>query len=497
LSYILETNTNFFGLRILKLKIETSPRDDHQVKIVAELDSETLVRFMHRAAKKIAKQTKIPGFRPGKAPFEIIVRSVGEKYVEQEALELLIDEYYPKAIAEAGVEPLYPGSIEEIISTDPPKFSFIVPLKPEVELCDYKTIRKEYEPEEVTEEEVNEVLSNFQRGYATANPAERPIEEGDLVYLTYTGKLTQPEEGDEGILMKDAPIQVVVGSDGPEAANEPYEGFSKELIGLEAEQEKTFTYSYPEDTLLKELQGKEVEFTVNIQSIKEMELPELDDEFAKSLGGNFETMEDFRKSIVEQLDSNKKSEYEQTYNLELVDSIIEQSTIKYPPQMIEEEIESVLKGVEEDIARQRMDLDTYLKLRDIEKDEFIENEIKPIASQRLERSLILDKIAEVEKVEIDNDKLKSSVAETMISLQSTPQFADYKKKGGTKAMQDLAQAVTFDTANRLLSEGILQRLKDIATGDFEKSQETLEKVKAEDVTETPAENTEESPADEA
>ncbi|HEX9029102.1 MAG TPA: trigger factor family protein, partial [Anaerolineales bacterium] len=116
------------------MKLETEVRDDHQVRLITEIEPDQYEKSKHKAARKIANETRIPGFRPGKAPYDMVRRYIGEAKINSEALELLMDAVYPEAIKEAGIEPFGPGSLEEILSTEPVKFAFLVPLAPTVNL---------------------------------------------------------------------------------------------------------------------------------------------------------------------------------------------------------------------------------------------------------------------------------------------------------------------------------------------------------------------------
>ncbi|MCE1253887.1 MAG: trigger factor family protein, partial [Anaerolineae bacterium] len=116
------------------MKIETQPIENHQIKVVAELEGESLEPYKQRAARQIARDAKIPGFRPGKAPFAVIKRLYGEELIEKQAVEIMIDDIYPKVLEEANIKPGGAGSLEDIISSNPPKFSFLIPLMPETKL---------------------------------------------------------------------------------------------------------------------------------------------------------------------------------------------------------------------------------------------------------------------------------------------------------------------------------------------------------------------------
>ena len=137
------------------MKIETQPLEDRQVKIIAEFDTETLEDYSRRAARKLSRETRVPGFRPGKAPIDLIRRMIGEEAIQQPAVAMIVDDHYAKVLAEANVEPSGPGTLEEVISLDPPKFAFVVPLRPEVKLGDYHSIRLPYEPPTVSDVEID------------------------------------------------------------------------------------------------------------------------------------------------------------------------------------------------------------------------------------------------------------------------------------------------------------------------------------------------------
>jgi len=165
------------------LKIEVQSQEDHQVKIIAEFETSQLEEYKIHAARKLGQNTRVPGFRPGKVPIDILRRVIGEETIQQQAIEDLIDEQYPKVLDEAEIKPSGAGSLEELISLDPPKFSFLVPLEPEVHLGNYKDTRLEYNLEPVTDQEITEYLNQMRTTYATAEPVERPATEGDLVYI--------------------------------------------------------------------------------------------------------------------------------------------------------------------------------------------------------------------------------------------------------------------------------------------------------------------------
>lgn len=459
------------------MKIETQPLEDRQVKIVAEFDSDTFEEYKRRAARKISQNVRIPGFRPGKAPIDLIRRIYGEEAIQQEAIELLVDEQYPKVLEEADVDPSGPGSLEEIVSTDPPKFTFLIPLKPEVQLGNYQELRVPYEPKPVTDEEVEEFLQRMRRNYATAEPVERPVEDGDLVYVDLAGDLVDPQEGEDPAVFPERPAQFLIGETDEEERTWPFPGFEEHLKGLSENEEKTIRYTFAEDNPDEALRGKEVEFKVKVNSIKRLILPELDDEFAKTLG-NFDTLDDVRKAIREQMEANNNAEYERDYFNRVIDEIINQATIAFPPQMVEEEEKHVIDHLKQDLGRQGMDFDAYLKLLGKERDEYVEEVIRPAAIKRVQRSLVLDELAKAEKIELSQEDVDQAISGTMAQLDQIP-----RKGKKSRLPENFVNAMAYDAISRVYNQRILERVKAIATGQAEAKVETESEASVETVEE--------------
>lgn len=443
------------------MKIETQPREDQQITIIAEFDLETLEQFKHRAARKLAGTVRIPGFRPGKAPYDLVRRTVGDAALVEEAVELLVDDQYPQVLKEAGIEPSGSGALEEVVSLDPPTFRFVVPLKPEVVLGDYRSIRKEYTPEPIEDQDIDRVLKNLQQSYGTTEAVERPAQVGDVVGINFSATVVNPQEGENATLIENTPEQVLVSTYDDGTVEWPYHGFSLELVGLSAGDVKTFRHAFAEEEPAEEFRGKEIEFSISVNEVKSLTVPELTDEFATTVGP-FENLEGLRTSIRAELDTNKNRSYTQNYLRELVDQVIEMSTVKYPPQMLEDEIHEVLHSFEHQLADQNMDLETYLKTQEKTREAFIEEEVKPVAIRRLVRALVLDELSRSENIILDTDELMQEVSNT---LQQMNQYGELNRIPKGVSRRDFTNALAMDTASRLMNEKIMNRLKAIATGE--------------------------------
>lgn len=435
--------------------------EDQQVRLTVELDQAVMDDFKTRAVRRISSKSKISGFRPGKAPLDVVKRLYGDEVVEEEAIELLINDIYPKLLKEAEINPAAPGKLEKVESKNPPKFVFMVPLEPEVKLGDYFSIRKEYVIQEVTDEEVEKVLHQLQLNYSTAVPVERESQNGDLVDLKITAKIIKPGKDENPDILKDSPYQVILGEKNESKEEKfPFAGFDDLLIGLNSNSEKVLTHKYPDSSSFDKLKGKEVDFAVKVQTIRELKKPELNDEFAKNIG-NEKTMTELRDAIKKDLAASKQHEYDHKYMDELIDQVVAISKIHYPPQVLEEENERVLDNFKQNIASQNLDLDTYLKMNQIDKEKFMAEDIQSAAKHQLEQYLVLEQIRKEEKIELQKEALQEEYSRSFSEIQATADMQKLRRQFTTKG---LANRILLQAANRLMNKRVEDRLKDIATG---------------------------------
>jgi trigger factor len=451
------------------LKFEKKNLDNHQVEITVETDEEQFKKSKGKAAREISKESKIPGFRPGKAPYDVVLRIYGEDYIEERAVELMINELYPQIIKEADIKPYGPGKLDDILEKNPPKFKLTIPLEPVVELADYKTLKVPYKLPKTTEKEIEAVLKNLQTNYATAEEVDRPSESGDLVTAVINAVMTKPDEGQDAQILKDTPHQAILGEN-TEEEQFPFKGFSDNMIGMSKGEEKEFTHKYPKDSDYEHLRGKEVKFTVRLETVKKLVKPKLDDEFAKTLG--LDDLKTVKESIQLQLETEKRNEYDNEYYDDLLDKLVKKSVVKYPPLALEDEINDVLSNFESNLAKQNLDLDTYLKINSREREDFIEKDIKPAAQKRLEHALVMDEVGRTEKIELDQAELQQEYARSFMQMQNAPDFQKLQKQFTT---QKLANVTVMQAASRLMNLKTLEQLKAYASGEMEAKAKEAEK----------------------
>ncbi|MBI3739900.1 MAG: trigger factor [Chloroflexi bacterium] len=448
------------------MKFEKTIQDDHQAQVVVEVEPDRLEAARRRAARKLAERGKIPGFRPGKAPYEVIRRYYGDEAIYEQAVDLLVDEVYPVMLKEAEIEPAAAGSLNKIDGTDLPKFTFKVPLAPKVELGNYQKIRLPYEFQAPGPEKLDQALEELQQMYGTTETVEREVQEGDYVLVDLKSEKESLTRGGFATIIRKE-----------DRDNEfPFPGFARQLLGLKAGEAKTISHAFPKDFSDETLAGETVDIEATVKTVRSMTLPEINDDFAKMVG-QYESLDALKEVLTKDIEARARAAYDDEYFPQLIDKIKETATIKYAPQTVNHEAEHVVDDLRQRLAQQGLDLETYYKMRNTDAAKFFEEEAKPVAIKRLERSLILDEVSRQEKIEVDNASLDQEFNNTLTDLQM--QGINFNSiRGGKQGQQRVAEAVAMESASRLLTRRTLDRLKAIATGEYksEKKVEGTEEV---------------------
>jgi trigger factor len=471
------------------LKIQSEPREDQQLTLTVEFEESELDAFKQKAARQIARRVRIPGFRPGKAPYPIILRTVGENAVVEQAVELLVDEKYPEIIKEADIHPYGPGSLEEIVQLDPPVLKFVVPLEADVTLGDYQSIKHPYEPREINDQEIEDVIKEQQQRQAILTPVERPAEAGDAVTIQLKADRVEEDDDAGKILIPQRSTDILVHAEDDSSSEWPFNGFSQKLLGVKTGDEISFSYVYPEDYEYESMRGVNAEFNIAVEGVKSRQLPELNDEFAAAVG-DFETLDALRKAIHDDLETQAHNEYHQTYDEAVLDELVEISTIKYPPQMLENEVHSVIEGFERRMEQQGITMDLYKKTRNLD-DEGLHAEAHPIAEKRLRRALVLAELAKVENIQISPDELQHETQRTISYLSQNLTKEDSRQFNDQRVLSNLVGNILSE----MVTGRATQRLREIASDGIYQAPQPLLETPSDTIPEEPLESvTEAEPA---
>lgn len=415
------------------MNIEKQPLENHHIKLAIQVEESDWEKAKRLAARQLSKRVKIPGFRPGKAPYNTVLRQVGEGNITQEALEAIIEDTYKQALKEAEIEPYGPGDLEQIEEYDPPVLEFTIPLQPEVELGDYKALDIAYEPPGADEEEIDDIIASMQRQNAVSESVDRPAEEGDIVYMRVSAKRIGVEDDEEASVIDQQFSSARLGQKDSATDHQFFPGFSEHLEGMAADDEKTFTYTYPDDHEDEELQGEEVEFQIVVTSVQGYTLPDLDDEFAQMVS-EFDTYAEMRADIQAELEEQAKAQYDLDYQAQVIEKVVAESKLKYPPQVVEDEKAELIAGLEARLEHQGMSKDIYLRLRG-QSEEELEEEMDSSALKNARQSMVLLEIAETEKLEPDQDELTETLdsAIEIATEDMTPQEIREAREDGRLA----------------------------------------------------------------
>lgn len=405
------------------MNIERKDLENAQVELTITVDEKRVEEAKKAAARKLAREVKIPGFRPGKAPYHIIVQRVGEAAVLEEALETLVPKVVEEAIEQEGIEPWSYRYIDlNVESLSPLTIKAIVPLPPKVELGDLSSIEIEQEDIEVTEDEINAVLENLREQRAMLMPTTGPAEYGDVATIDLVGTLVSGEtvlelKGHEVELQpmfeeEEETSEIAVA--GEEEKPQPKPDIMRKLKGMVLNQTKEFTLTYPEDWPDDRIAGRTVMYKATLLDLKRRVLPELDDELAQAVG-DFETIEDLRNQVRENLYEEARQAARSRLVEQVLDKVAEVSTIVYPPAMVEAVIDSRLHELEHQLQVYGLNLEQYLQMLNKTLDDLRE-EYREAAEKDLRRELVLYEYAKERNIEIEQDEYQKEASMALTNL---------------------------------------------------------------------------------
>src|SRR5688572_15678085 len=422
------------------VKVAAQEIEHSQVVLDIEVEDERLERAVDQAYKRIVQRINVPGFRKGKAPRALVERMVGREALVEDAVEQLVPQVVEDAVKQQELVMVARPSLE-VVSTQPLQVKATVPVQPKVELGDYKSLKIEATPSEVTDEQVDRVVERLQESNATWEPVERAAELGD--YKSLKIEATPSEVTDEQVdrvverlqesnatwepveraaelgdrvaidvlakagettVMESKDAEYVVSAEGPQ----PAEGFALAIVGMQAEESKTVTLKLPDEHRNKELAGQEAEFEITVHWVKAKVLPELDDGLPSTVGTEHDSLEQLRGAIRENLSAREEHERRVSHEEKVVDSVVEQAAVDLPPQLVEEEAGRLVQQLAQNLERQGIPLQSYLRFTQKTEEQF-RAEMMAQAERSVRRSEVLNAIALAEGIEIADDEIREQL----------------------------------------------------------------------------------------
>lgn len=366
--------------------------------LTVEVSADKFNEALDQAFKKVVKDVQLPGFRKGRVPRGLFEQRFGVESLYQDAVDIVLPEAYTAAVEETGISPVDQPSIDitQIERGQPLIFTAEVTVKPEVKLGDYKGLEVEEEDTTVTDEDVNaEIEKERQRLAELVVKEEGTVEEGDTVVIDFEGFIG--DEAFEGGAGKNHSLEIGSGSFIP--------GFEDQLIGKENNAETEVNVTFPENYHAEDLAGKEAVFKVTIHEIKAKELPELDDEFAKDVDEDVETLAELTEKIKERLENQKKTTAENKKRESLINQASENAEIDIPEVMIENEVDRMLREFEQRIQQQGMTLEMYTQFSGQDEDQ-LKEQMREDAGKRVKTNLVLEAIYDQEGLEVTDEDVE-------------------------------------------------------------------------------------------
>ena len=376
-------------------------KEKSQGELKTTVEGEAWQKAQKKAFKKLAKKVNLPGFRPGQAPEALVKKQISSQNILMEAIDDVAGDALTAGITEHDLELVARPSLDiDSIDEEKVTFKFIVTVKPEVKLGQYKGLEITKEDATVTEEDINAEITALQEKFADLVLKEDgAVENGDTAVIDFEG--FKDGVAFEGGKADEYPLVIGSGSFIP--------GFEEQLIGMKSEETKDINVTFPETYQVEDLAGAPVVFKVTVHDIKSKELPEANDELVKQADiKDVETLEAFKEYSRKNLEVSKKNQAENKFESEILTAITENAEVEIPDVMIEEETDSLVKDFEQRLQSQGISLDQFKQMTG-QTDEMIRGEMGKDAFNKVKVRLVLEAVAAEEKIEITDEDINAEM----------------------------------------------------------------------------------------
>ncbi|MBT4722849.1 trigger factor [Candidatus Falkowbacteria bacterium] len=387
----------------------------NELELTIEISHDELKPFLESSVEEISKSKAIAGFRPGKAPYDVVVKEVGEMPIYQSAANDAIAKYYYEAITKEGLDPVDQPKVETIklAPNNPFIFKATIALLPKIEIADLEKLSvKPVEEVKVEEKEIEKTLEQIKNMRAKETLQDKAAEKEDKIDLSFEGFMDNvPVEG-----AKAEKHSLIIGK------GQMIPGFEDNLIGLKKDEDKEFELTFPKDYHDKKLQDKKITFKVKVLAVYKMELPELNDELAKGFG--FKDLAGLKGNITNNIKTEKENKAKQKKELEIIELILEKSKFEDIPEvMITNETHKMVHEMEDNLTKQGMNMKDYLThLKKTEAE--LRLDFVPDALKRIKTGLVIRQIAIDKKMEATEEEIKAEKEKTIAQYKLNPQTAE-------------------------------------------------------------------------
>jgi trigger factor len=428
---------------------KTTELDDSRVRVDVEVPAEALERALKSAAAELGREIRVPGFRSGKVPPEVVLQQVGREAVMDEALRRGLPEWYEEAVADAGITTV--GDPQLDLSDLPEKgsplaFTIEVGVVPPARLGDYKGLEVGRREPSVEPQEVQAELERLRESLASLETVDRAAARGDFLVIDFVG--TIDGEAFEGGEARGHLVELGSGRLIP--------GFEEQLEGASAGDEREVKVTFPEDYQAEHLAGKDASFEVQVKEVKEKRLPELDDDFAVEAGG-YDSLDELRAELEQRIGEAEERNIESEFREAAVDAAVASSQVEVPHELVHAKAHEMWHRTARRLAAQGIDPNQYLAMTGKTEEE-LATEAEPDAEQALKREAVLAAIVKAEGIEVSDDEVSQALRDA-----AGPDASDKQLKRALKRArkQGAEEALREDIAMRKAVDLLVESAKPI------------------------------------
>lgn len=398
-----------------------------RASVAVEVPADDIRKAVARAARAMARELRMPGFRRGKAPPSLIIQRLGFAPVLEEAIREALPEWYERALLDSAVSPIGDPSIE-MVSTpeaegEPLEFKFEVGVRPAAKLGEYRGLEVGREEAEVPDDVIDREIERIRDGFARLEPVERPAAAGDSLLIDFEGLI-------DGAAFQGGKAEdylLALGS------GQLIEGFEEQLLGVAPGAERDVEVAFPADYQTDDLAGREAVFKVEVKEVREKILPELDDEFAAG-ASEFDTLEELRDDIREKVAQTLAGRAEEDFRVAAVDAAVDAAKVEVPDELATARATERLERMERQLAGRGLDPSAFLQMQGKTREELIE-ESKPDAERELKREAVVSAIAAAEGIEVSDEEMVEALEHSAEHERTTPEkLLERLRKNGRDAM---------------------------------------------------------------
>ncbi|MFA6435928.1 MAG: trigger factor [Candidatus Gracilibacteria bacterium] len=393
------------------MKVTVSAPKKSEVTIRVEVDDSELKKHEAKAIAQLGKEVKISGFRPGKIPADILEKNIGPGVIRSYTIENALPHFYADAVIKEKVQVVARPQIK-VVTESPFVFEAVVAVLPVVEISGYDKIKVKKEKVEVKDKDIDDLLNYFRKEHATNTIVDRPAKMGDRVEVDFAG--FDPEG--------DVPLEGTASKNHPAILGEKtlIPGFEEELVGLKAEDEKTFEITFPKDYDIKKFQGKKVKFKVKVHLVQEVQLPEITKEWTKTMFGKEMDLEELKKMARENITKERERHEKERQENEFLDELLKLAKLDVPDTLIEEEIDFIIDRLKMDLESRGLSWEQYEKYlesqkRDVRKDKRV------AAEKQVRLRLVVHHLYKAEKIEATEAEVAARVEEMALAYPKEQQ----------------------------------------------------------------------------